>query len=1173
MTSLCANCGFDNPPGMRFCGNCGTRLGEATSSAPAKTGPLSLEPASTTAFVPEDMGVMMGADLMERMRKAGIEAAGQRRIVTVLFTDLSGYTSLSEKMDQEDLYELVQGFIHEMINEVYKYEGIVDKLTGDGLMALFGAPIAHENNAERAVRAALDMQADVVKMSRKLKEEHGYEISMRVGLHSGIVVVGGIGSDLLMNYTAIGDTVNLAHRIMEAAAPGTILVSEPVYRQVRALFDLQQISMLNPKGITRPVPAFRVVNLKEKPGLVRGVEGLRAPMIGRERELNELKAALGALTSRRKGQLALILGEAGLGKSRLTREFRSALEGQPVRILEGQSVAYRKSLSYWIFLDMLANFLGVTARTPAEQVRDRLAQTLFQAMGGAAVETLPYFEYLMSLHISDPAAAQRMQYLDAGQLRQQIFLAARNLFLAEARRQPLLLIFEDLHWADETSLELLSFLAESLNQAPIFILGISRFISNGPMQKGIDYAQQHFPAQYHCIQLQNLSPAQTERLMLELLAIPEMPGGLQQKILERSGGVPFYLEEILRMLIDKGAIYREADHWRAVPGMEAVFQNVPDSLEGLILARFDRLDPLQRRVLQVASVIGKSFGLPLLEQVMRALSSEDIDPAVVELAEREFILPTPGEPAADYSFRHVLMTEAIYNTMLRKERAGLHGQVGDALETLQGGRTESQVELLARHYSRSPRLEKALHYLILAGQKAARGYANAQAQSAFEEALELLPKIGHSPSQEVEVYLGLGDIGVLTGEYVKARMYYQRALESNRADGSAAGISLERSSVLRRIGATLERQGEYDSALEALTAAESQLQGIGPEACVEHARILNDTGWIHFRRGNPDQAEQLLKDALALLDGGDRYDVIASIYNRLGGVYYQKDNLDMAANYVQKSLALREAIGDVVAVARSYNNLGLIGWKIGRWDSAVENLNRSVELHANLGDVEGMIELHANLGLLQLDRGNLFDSRKHIEESLEKASQIGHSYHIGLNYLYLSRLYLQTEDWNTAGEYAQRAMQVFENLGGSDHLVDVYTNLGSAALGNGDLESAGSWAERALELFASLDQGQNRADVESRARALRLLGKVHLGEGDFSRAEPCLKESAAIFAQTGSQLENGRSAIALADLENARRNVAGARILTGEARVIFRQLGANLDLQRIETGSSARIFQ
>ena len=324
---------------------------------------------------------MTGSDLLERFRQAGLEASGQRRSVTILFVDLSGYTSLSEQLDDEELYSLVQKFIRLLVNDVYKYEGMVDKLTGDGLMALFGAPIAHENNAERAMRSAMDMMADVARLSHEL-DLHGHELRIHIGLNAGTVIVGGLGGDGLMNYTAIGDSVNLARRLEETADPGMILVSKNVYQQTYRLFDFEALAPLTLKHISRPISAYRFLGPKANPGMVRGLEGLRAPMIGRQNEFRQVQAMVDRLVHERQGGVMLLVGEGGMGKSRLTREIKAQLDFTQLRLLEGQSLTYRRAIAYWIFQDMLRNFLGLTPESPEEEVRRRLRETVYAVLEG-----------------------------------------------------------------------------------------------------------------------------------------------------------------------------------------------------------------------------------------------------------------------------------------------------------------------------------------------------------------------------------------------------------------------------------------------------------------------------------------------------------------------------------------------------------------------------------------------------------------------------------------------------------------------------------------------------------------------------------------------------------------------------------------------------------------------
>lgn len=1146
---------------MHFCGNCGSPLNTPVHEPDIQLKEMNL---------PQTIGAMTGTDLLERFQKAGLEAAGQRRNVTVLFVDLSGYTHLSEKLEDETLYELIQQYIRLLTNDVYKYEGMVDKYTGDGLMALFGAPIAHENNAELAIRAALDMHVDVGALSKKLKGQLGTELRVHIGLHTGPVIVGGIGSDYLMNYTAIGDTVNLAQRLEQAASPGMTLVSEAIFRQTRAMFEFNPSPTLQLKGVSQPIKGYQVLGILPKPARVRGIEGLRAPMIGRDHEFSQLKQAVQNLVIHKKGQFVLITGEAGIGKSRLTAEMKASLDLSTVQVIEGQSLTYRRLVAYWIFLDALRNCLGVVTDMPSLFLKERLIQVVHQNMDSRGEEILPYLEHMLSLDPSDKTAAERIQFLDAIQLRQQIFLSLRDFFIAISRKKPLILILEDLHWADQASLDLLLFLLESIHQSPILIVAISRLFQEGTLNKIEEWARQSSQESYHPIDLHGLSEDQSEQLLTQLLDAPELPELLRDSILRRAAGIPFYLEEILRMLIDEGMFKRINNRWKIVPGKNTDALRVPETLEGLILARFDRLDGIKRRVLQVASVIGLQFSVPVLRMVLQTIDNIRLEEILSELIQREFITPQSDSPVTEYAFRHTLMSDAIYKTILKKERSELHGLIGEAIEAIHIHRLEDHIEILARHYSWSSRKDRALHYLILAGEKAARNNSNEQARQHYEQALELIAEIPNSPLQAIQIHAGLGDVLVFNGEYTTAREHYQAALKI--INDYEPMFSERQSALIRKIGTTYERQGNYDQALACLADAQHVLDDRASPDMVERAHILNDIGWIHFRRGAVEAAEQNLMDARGLAEQTNRYDVIASIYNRLGGVYFQKEQLNQASYFVQKSLALREEIGDIAAVARSYNNLGLLAWKRGQLDKALENFMRSYDLHANLGDIEGIIDLHGNLGLLQLDRGDLESAKKHLEESLAKAKQIGHSFITGTAHMYMGRLYLLTEDWRKSIEFSSLSLQTFQEIGAKDELADVYNNISQAWLGLHDLEQAEKWAEKALLLLKEKDNGGTLSITDDRGRALRLLGEIAYLHGIYPRAEKLLKESRSVFITINDQLEEGRTIVSMAHLQAARKDKAGSRILLNEARVIFRQLGAQLDLKRLNQPVRESLF-
>jgi predicted ATPase/class 3 adenylate cyclase len=1161
---------------MRFCGDCGTRLSPVDGPAPAQphttgddlrsvrveTGVLQPRhsPAgrSTTVGPSIDssrMGVMTGADLLERFKQAGIEAAGQRRNVTVLFVDLTGYSHLSEELSDEVLYDLVQRFIRVLADDVYKYEGMVDKFTGDGLMALFGAPIAYENNAERAIRSAIDMQADVARLSEEIEELHGRSLRVHIGLNAGSVIVGGIGSDAYMNYTAIGDVVNLARRLEETADGGTILVSESVQRQTRRLFDFETLAPRHMKGIQREVTAYRVIGAKEKPGSVRGLDGLRAPMIGRENELNQMMSMADSLVKQRQGGVVLLLGEAGMGKSRLTAELRAGLNPVEVRILEGHSLTYRKSIAYWIFQDVLRNYLGVTADTPANEIQQRLTDEVKLAFGQGSEwrERLPYLEHLLAIEPSDLAASRRIQYLDAGQLRQQIFLAVRDLLVVEARRKPILLILEDLHWADDASLELLSFLLESTLRVPLLIYAISRPFEGGAVQAVRERARQRLANHFLLLHLQALPPDQSKQLFHALLTIPDLPEALREGIIQRAAGSPFYLEEILRMLIENNVIYLDGIHWRMSPGADPGAIGVPDTLQGLILTRFDRLPPVQRRVLQTAAVIGYQFSADVLGRVLEPMAEVEISSALEWLQEREFIRPEAGSFGAEFIFKHVLVSDAVYSTLLQRDRRELHSRVGEAIETLYAGRLDNQVELLASHFLRSPLLDRALRYLILAGEKAARDFANEQARQHYVQALGLLPRVQYSQDQALQIHMGLGDALVIAGEYQAARDHYQMALEQI-GDQADDAVIRQRSVLLRKVGITFERQGDYEKSLARLYAAEQVLAGSQADFLIERANIFNDIGWIHSRRGNLEQAGTHLLRALDLAEQGSQLDVIASILNRLGGICYQRGDLSQAARYLARSLELREKIGDIVAVARSYNNLGLLCWRQSDLDGALNNFNHALRLQSNLGDVEGQLELQMNIGLIEIDRGNLPEAGKHIQEALESAESIGHSYYVGYANEHLSLLYNYQGQYATALKHGQKSLASFNEIGVQDHLVDVHTFIGQASLGLADLTGAQESARMVLSL---LDGGAGRG-TESEGRALRMLGGLACAHQDWKAAQSFYERSEQVFTQVGNQVERARTLLELSNLAATCGQAGPAVGYQNDAREILTRLGVNL---------------
>ena len=821
------------------------------------------------------------------------------------------------------------------------------------------------------------------------------------------------------------------------------------------------------------------------------------------------------------GGFAMIFGEAGIGKSRLLSELKSVIDRDTFRIYEGQSLTYRRSVAYWIFFDLMRDFLGVSANAPEAQVRARLAELTEKILGERASEIVPYLEHLLSLKPSSATAAVRINQLDADQLRQQIFIAVRDLFVAESQHHPVLLILDDLHWADDASLDLLRFMLDSVHSASLFICGISRPVDDGSLTQILERTQRRLEDRYTLIQLAKLPEEISEQLLYQLLTIPELPPTLKNQIVQRAAGIPFYLEEILRMLIDDAIIYKDGIHWRLYPEAEISSIGVPDNLQALILARFDRLDQQQRRILQVAAVIGREFSVALLEAVLLGLSGTWIEDQLLQLAERGFIIPRIDSHQADFAFRHVLTSDAIYSTILRRDRGELHGQVGEAIEVLYADRLSEYIYLLARHYSWSPRLDRALQYSILAGQKSARDFINDQAREYYDQALQLLAKVEYGNSQAFDVHLGLGDALAFGGEYENARDHYQEAQKFIAKDDCQFAKSYVE--LYQSIGRTYARQGDYDQALNYLSQAHQVLDSCPDENPTERAGVWNDMGWIQFRRGNFEEAGETLQKALGLVVDSGAYGVIASIYNRLGGVAYYHGDWDRAAEYLRNSISIRESIGDVAGLASSSNNLGNLEIEMGLFDDALEDLKRNFELVNRLGQVEGIAVAYNNLGWLYILRGEMEEAKNSLDRALDLANQIGFSSLVREAHKNIGELYLAQKQWDKAQSMLIEVVPSFEELGANDQLLNIYRLVGEASIGKGDLAQAMIWAEKVDHIAEEF--AVKKADIPAlqRGELFRFRGMLAIQKQDWEQADRDLQRSLDVFRKLRSQLNIGRS--------------------------------------------------
>ena len=540
----CPNCNQINPEGAKFCMNCGTRLAADAGDAGGQSHFLS-------QYVPAELAEKLEA---ARARRSMV---GERRVVTMLFCDVKGSTAAAEKVDPEIWSDIMVGAFERMIAPIYNYEGLVARLMGDGLLAFFGAPVAHEDDPERAILAGLEIQAGVRTYAEDVRGTHGIDFGLRVGINTGLAVVGEIGSDLRMEYTAIGDAINLAARMEQSAAPGTVQISEETYKLVTPLFNVESLGEIEVKGKAQPVHAFRVLSRKETRGRLRGLEAMASPLIGRNAELAALRECLGELRHA-KGTFVAVTGEAGLGKSALVAEIRGRNEADGASWLQGEGLSYGRSISYLPWRKVIRQSIGAGENDTPAEVREKLGN--YRESHRLPGYAIPFLQALLA--IEDADSLNTIAGVTGEALVEGITNAVRTLLKGVAEEKPLVLVLDDLHWADEASLNLLVALSDLPTQEAFLIICMLRPDTQAASWEAIERSHQISGERFRSLRLEPLADDETGKLLKNLLGMEDVPRGLRGQITEKAGGNPFFVEELIRSLVDTGQIVPEGQHWR-----------------------------------------------------------------------------------------------------------------------------------------------------------------------------------------------------------------------------------------------------------------------------------------------------------------------------------------------------------------------------------------------------------------------------------------------------------------------------------------------------------------------------------------------------------------------------------------------------------------------------------
>jgi predicted ATPase/class 3 adenylate cyclase len=731
LPTACPACGARVPPDKRFCGECGARLATEVG-APAAPAPPAVERfASPHAYTP--------AHLAERILKDRSALTGERKQVTVLFADVSGFTSLSEGLDPEDVHGLINRAFELILAEVHRYEGTVNQFLGDGLMALFGAPLAHEDHALRAAHAAIALRDALASYRDELRRTRDIDFRVRMGLNTGLVVVGAIGDNLRMDYTAVGDTTNTAARMQQLAEPGQIVVAEATERLIAPYVELSPLGTFRVKNRTQPVGAWE---LRTARGAMSRIEARVArglsPLVGRDDALVTLGRAWAATRAGR-GQAAFVVGEAGIGKSRLLLEFQRRI-GSAATWIQGDCISFGQSIAFLPIITMLKRNFGIEDTHTATDIASKIGRGV-AILGDEAHQVEPYLRYLLGVDAGDPTVAT----MDPAQRRARVVAAIERLTAAGSRRRPIVLVVEDIHWIDSASEDFLKSLAEALPGMSVLLIVTYRPVYQQPFGEHMYY----WP-----IALQPVDDEDSVAIVRATLGVADLPRELAVRIARKGEGNPFFLEEIGHSLVESGSV--RAEGGRLVLAETASTITVPETVQDVIAARLDRLEEPQKRTVQTASVIGREFALGLLRRVSDL--HERLEQSLSELKRIELIYEKAAFGELEYVFRHALTQDVAYASLLQAERRRLHALIGGALEEMYAGRLDERNEELTYHFTRGEVWDKVVVYAREAAERAAALCVDDKAVEYYEsglDALRHLPETAETARAGIDLRLAM----------------------------------------------------------------------------------------------------------------------------------------------------------------------------------------------------------------------------------------------------------------------------------------------------------------------------------------------------------------------------------------------------------------------------------
>jgi len=1012
----------------------------------------------------------------------------ERKLVTIMFADLSGFTAMSEKLDPESVRGIMNACFDALVPIIEKYGGIIDKFIGDEIMALFGAPVARENDAERALRAALEMMEGLDKFNKAQNTNLG----MHFGINTGLVVAGGLGSEGRQQYSVMGDAVNLAARLEGASESGQIFVGPTTYKLTAPFFEFDKLNPMALKGKSEPIQIYLLKGLKKQVDRERGIEGLFSPLVGRESELERIENTLEDL-AKGMGRILAVLGEAGLGKSRLVSEVKNKFSSH-MQWFEGRALSHTESISYAVVNSILDSILKVDNDTSPREVSDILSKYLVQEFPNESDYMMAYLSRMRGLPMKNEFEETFKDVLPTA-IQARIYQTFERLLGNLASKGPVVLVWEDLHWADASSLGILRHIIPISKKLPVFFLIISRMQDNISDWLGELESKE---IKFEKLELTPLSYSQSAQLVENLLKIENLPPETLQMILSKSEGNPFFLEELLRSLIESGMVILESGKVMASANIADI--QVPDTLQGIIAARIDRLPIESKHTLQNAAVIGRIFQESVLKLIIDQESKGlDLGKSLNELQKKTLIR---SKEDTEYIFKHAITHDVTYQSLLISRRKTLHLLTARSMEAIFPDQLEELAPTLAFHYSKGDEAIKALDYYLKAAEKAAQNYSNKEALDFYLQAISQSEKVDDAQVQLGGLYEKVGAIYSLLGQTTEALKAFDKAIENLKVEDS-----IGQARITRKKGLAFNAARNIPEMMNKYHQAESQLGEFletRDQIWIEEWLTLQlDLAWAYYFGNKVPELDGVIKMMSPIIE---KYGSLPQ-KNRFYGTLFLSDLRryryyrlpDSMVERLSLQLETAKQIGNKALIGRALAYSGFARMWRNEHDLAEKIFLGSFKDIAHVGDMDSLIIGKTYIALAMRKKGYHNKTLAYAEESLELAKKINSFYYIGISFGNLGWASWKLGDRQKAESYLESAQEAIAHFPSTNPVEFIYKGpLMGMAVEDGD------WGKAVAYSQAFLNPSQQK--LPDAAYAFIETGKNAWESGDLWTTEKAFQE-------------------------------------------------------------------